>query len=451
MAKQPNVVFVFSDQHRAQATGYAGDPNVRTPNLDRLAAQSVNFTHAVANLPVCGPNRATLLTGTYPTTHGLIVNDIPMANPGVSLGEAYAAAGYDTAYIGKWHIDGHGRHSFIPQERRRGFDHWQVLECAHKYNQSMYYGDTDEALYWEGYDAEAQTRSAQQYIREHNKEKPFLLVLAWGPPHAPYDTAPEEFKFLYDPHTLELRPNVPPEAEAKARQDLVGYYGHITALDTYIGDLRETLRAEGLEDDTIFVYTSDHGDMLGSQRLQNKQVPWDESIRVPLLIRYPRGLGESGKTFEIPLNSPDLMPTLLELSGIPIPAAVEGISYAGLMRGEGSPGVEGVLIENVSPFGQWPRSRGGKEYRGVRTSRYTYVKDLQGPWLLYDNLEDSFQLNNLCNQEAHSVLQQELEALLQQLLQRVGDDFLPGSAYADRWGYVIEEATGKVLDIRQTE
>ncbi len=131
--KQPNIVFVFGDQWRAQATGYAGDPNVETPNLDALTGESVNFVNALAGCPVCSPYRASLLTGQFPLTHGVFVNDVCLSEESVSLADVYSAAGYDTAYIGKWHIDGHGRSSYIPPERRQGFDYWKVLECTHNY------------------------------------------------------------------------------------------------------------------------------------------------------------------------------------------------------------------------------------------------------------------------------------------------------------------------------
>ena len=176
-AAPPNILVVIADQWRAQAFGYAGDPNVQTPNLDRFERQSVHFTQAVAGMPVCSPTRASLLTGQRPQTHGIFINDVPLATNGVTLPKVLKAAGYDTGCIGKWHIDGHGsRSAFIPRERRQGFDYWKVLECTHAYNNSPYYADGPEKLKWDGYDAIAQTRDAQAYLRGRtNSEKPFLL------------------------------------------------------------------------------------------------------------------------------------------------------------------------------------------------------------------------------------------------------------------------------------
>ena len=439
--RRPNVIFVFGDQWRAQATGYAGNPDVQTPNLDRLASESVNFTHAVAGCPVCSPYRASFLTGQQPLTHGVFLNDVCLSDEAVSIARAYKQAGYETAYIGKWHLDGHGRHGHIPPERRQGFEFWKVLECTHDYNHSDYYaGDSDEMLTWEGYDAVAQTREAQQYVRDHADGGPFFLVISWGPPHAPYDTAPQEFRDLYDPATITLRPNVPPEAEAAARRDLAGYYAHCTALDTCLGDLRATLADCDIEDDTIFVLTSDHGDMLGSQGQTKKQRPWDESIRVPFLLRYPRGLGDGGRVVEKFIDAPDLMPTLLSLAGVGIPETVEGEDLSDYARGKPAPSDDAVLIGCPAPFGQFERhNHGGREYRGVRTHRYTYTRDLTGPWLLYDNQEDPYQQTNLCNDPVAADVQATLEALLQRKLAEAADEFLPADQYIARWGYTVNE------------
>ena len=196
MKTPPNVVFVFADQWRAQAAGYAGDRNVRTPNLDRLATESIHFTTAVSNCPVCSPYRACLMNGQYPLTHGVFVNDVHLGHDVPSIADAYKGAGYDTAYIGKWHVDGRGRLAFIPPEGRQGFDFWRAMECTHQYNESYYYGDGETTLKWDGYDAEAQTRCAAQYVRGHDRARPFFLVLSWGPPHNPYQTAPELFRAL---------------------------------------------------------------------------------------------------------------------------------------------------------------------------------------------------------------------------------------------------------------
>ena len=342
LQEQPNVVYVFADQWRAQDAGYAGNRQVRTPHLDRLAAQSINFTHAVAGIPVCCPARATLLTGQHALTHGVFVNDVHLAEGAVSMGKLFKAAGYDTAYVGKWHVDGRGRSNYIPPESRQGFDYWKALECTHSYNSSKYFAaDSDQPSKWQGYDAIEQTKDVQAFIRnrKHAGEDaaPFLLVLSWGPPHAPYDTAPEAYRRLYDADAIELRPNVPPQLAEAAREWIAGYYAHCTALDDCLGALLQTLQEEGLAEDTLFVFTSDHGDMLGSQGEVKKQRPWEESIRVPFLLRWPRRFGWEGCKVDALLDTPDILPTLLSLCGIPIPGTVEGQDFAATIEGGSDP------------------------------------------------------------------------------------------------------------------
>ena len=438
--KKPNVVYVFGDQWRAQSLGCAGDPDVRTPRLDRLAAESINCTHAVAGIPVCTPARATLISGQRPLTHGVFLNDVCLRDDAVSLAQTFGNGGYDTAYIGKWHIDGHGRSNYIPPERRQGFDYWKVLECTHNYNDSPYYaGDSDARLKWSGYDALEQTRDACDYIRGREDDTPFLLVLSWGPPHNPYETAPEEFRRLYDPADMHLRPNVPAELADKAREWIAGYNAHCSALDAYTGMLLDTLEEKGLAEDTIFVFTSDHGDMLGSQGLERKQKPWDESVRVPFLLRYPARFGKEGREIPALIDAPDMLPTLASLCGLKTPDTAEGLDFSGCFDGGPDPSGGEALIACYHPFGEWYRQVGGREFRGLRTVRYTYVRTLEGPWLLYDNEADPYQMENLAGRPEHAALQEELDARLQRRLDQSGDAFLPGMAYVERWGYEVNE------------
>ena len=437
-ANKPNILVVVADQWRAQAFGFAGDPNVKTPHMDRLASQSAHFVNAVSGLPVCSPMRATMLTGQRPLTHGVFINDVPLNPNAVTLGKTLKADGYDTGFIGKWHVDGHGRTVWIPRERRQGFDYWKVLECTHSYNASPYFSDAPEKQVWKEYDALAQTHDVCDYLRSRKKgDKPFLLFLAWGPPHNPYESAPAKYKTMYDPATLKLRANVPAANEQQARKDLAGYYAHCTALDDCMGEIMQTLDDAGLSKDTILMFTADHGDMLGSQGMQRKQKPYDESIRVPMLVRLPEHI--KARKLDSPINSEDIMPTLLGLSGTPIPKSVEGLDYsAHLLRAAASPNDGATLIQCPSPFGEWTRQRGGREYRGVRTTRHTFVRDLSGPWLLFDNETDPYQMNNLVGKPESAALQKELDALLTKKLKERHDDFRPGQEYIAQWKYQVD-------------
>jgi len=233
----------------------------------------------------------------------------------------------------------------------------------------------------------------------------------------------------------------------RARQDLAGYYAHCTAIDDMVAKLLQTLDETGIAEDTIVVFTSDHGDLLGSHGAYKKQQPYDESVRVPMLYRYPRKLGAAGRELDAVMNSEDIMPTLLGLCGVTIPDTVEGLDYSAHMRhvqAGDSPFDGATMIACVQPFGQWNRAaHDGREYRGIVTPRYTYTRDLGGPWLLFDNEKDPYQLNNLIGKPEAADLQSRLEDTLTRKLEEAGDAFEAGPDYLRKWGYTVD-ATGTV-------
>lgn len=443
--EKPNLIIILADQWRAQEMGYAGQSQIKTPNLDSFAGQSVIFENAIATLPVCAPWRASFLTGQYPLTHGVFYNDKPLPNEALTLAEIFKEEGYQTGYIGKWHLNGHqrgedpfsGRDKPVPVDRRQGFDFWKVREVSHNYNNSFYFDETNEKHTWQGYDVFPQTDSAISYISK-NKANPFVLMLSYGPPHDPYFSAPEVFQKLYDPDQLTLRPNVPEEFQDSARKVLAGYYAHATAIDHAFGKLIRSLDSLGISDQTLVLFTSEHGDMLMSKGVLKKQRPWDESIKVPMLIRYPAKLGKASRRIQNPIGTPDLLPTLLGLSGVKIPDSIEGTDFSKDLISKNEPNSEAALIMLPVPFHEWQFSNGGREYRGIRTSRYTYVRDLKGPWLLYDNQVDPYQFHNLTGDIAYKDLQEELETLLQKKLAERKDDFLPADRYMTRWNYLYD-------------
>jgi arylsulfatase A-like enzyme len=220
---------------------------------------------------------------------------------------------------------------------------------------------------------------------------------------------------------------------------LANYYAHCTALDDCVGTLWAALKESALDNNTLIVFSSDHGDLLGSHGRQNKQQPYDESIRVPLLLHWPAGLGTRPRTVDAMIGSEDLMPTILGLCGIRIPDTVEGRNYGGYLNGGENPSDGAELISCATPFGEWSSKQGGKEYRGVRTKRFTYVRDLTGPWLLFDNELDPYQQTNLVGQPQHASLQAELNATLEQKLHAAHDQFLPGETYLKKWGYALNK------------
>lgn len=451
MHSKPNVLFIFADQWRYQSFGYTGNAQVKTPNIDAFARSSINVSNAISGCPVCTPYRASLMTGQLPLTHGAFLNDVAPRLTGPTLAESFADAGYDTAYVGKWHIDGSGdRKGFIPRERRMGFDYWKVLQCTHQYNDSKYYaGDDPELKTWDGYDAIAQTNDLMSYLSERDSSRPFFAMLSWGPPHAPYQTAPEQYRAMYDPAEIELPANVHESVADSAREDLAGYYAHCTALDDCFGVIVAKLHELELFDETIVVFTSDHGDMIGSQGVLKKQKPWAESVRVPFLYSYPAMDGWQPREIDDAfIDSHDLMPTLLGACDLIVPDAVEGTDYSGYLEGGSHPGEPSGVYACYHPFGQWIRGRqggpngfSGREARGLLTKRYTYVIDRNGPWLLYDNKNDPDQLENLVGTESAAEHVREFDAKLRARLAARGDEFLEGIEYVRKFGYEVDPET----------
>ncbi|MFC6964751.1 sulfatase-like hydrolase/transferase [Halocatena marina] len=219
MADQPNVLVVLPDQHRGMATAPAGNTDVHTPTLERLAEEGAHCPNAYANVPVCTPNRGCFLTGQYPHDHGAVANDLSMRSDVETIGETFQDAGYNTAYVGKWHLDGIPRDKFTPPgPRRHGFDHWAVYNCHVDFFGGHYYRDTSEKEHFNDYEPIALTDMALEFLDEQRTdEDPFCLVVSPHPPHAPYEDVPQRYRDQYDPAEIDLRPNVDTDATGAPR------------------------------------------------------------------------------------------------------------------------------------------------------------------------------------------------------------------------------------------
>jgi len=441
MSDRPNILFVFGDQWRSSAVGYAGNPDVKTPHIDALAARSLRIEHCIANTPVCCPWRASMLTGTYPHKHGVYLNDGVLSPNARTFGETFAEAGYDTAWVGKWHVSGRGRDHYIPRDNQHRFEYWRALECTHDYNNSQYYADDDPTpRTWEGYDAIAQTDDLIGWLASRHSASPFLAFLSWGPPHNPYHTAPAQYRQMYDPAKLALLPNVPEEAREKAAEDLAGYYAHCTALDDCMGKLLAAIDEQGLADDTIVVFTSDHGDHIGSFGMWEKAGPWETALRVPMLLHDPSAPHTHGQSSEVVFSMVDHLPTLCGLAGIDAPPQVQGDGLSDhLMKGT-TPTDNQAVYMSCAVYGTWLKQDQRseplyhcREARGLRTTRYMYAEDRDGPWLLYDLQEDPHQLSNRVNEAAMADVQSEMAQRLQNELAKNDDPVEPGEALWERF------------------
>jgi len=439
-AQKPNVIYILTDQWRSTAVGYNGNTIVKTPNLDQLSQEAVVFKNAISVCPLCTPYRAALMTGRFPTSTGMFMNDLYLPERELCMAEIFKSAGYKTAYYGKWHLDGHGRYNNVQPYRRQGFDHWKALECSHQYNNMPYYENEDfEIKHWDKYSPFAIVEDAGKYLEEMAKdENPILLFISLATPHFPHHTAPEEYKQMYPQKDLKLRENVIEDKYPELRQELQGYYAHCTATDKAIGDLILKIKDLGLYDNSIIIFTSDHGEMMGSHgiRPKEKTVAWDEAIKVPFLIRFP-GIGANeGKEVITPLNTPDILPTMLSLAGIKIPECIEGEDLSITLRNPEKQKDRAVLFMSVYPLTITPV----EEYRGIRTMQYTYVKTPDKATMLFDNNSDPYQLNNLVGMPESRKLQERMDRMLRKELKAIGDEnFKSKEYYPEKWGFDFSE------------
>ena len=441
MPEQPNLLVVFADQHRWCDLGCYGNTQVRSPHLDAFAGEALRFTPCFSNSPVCVPARGSLLTGRLPLGHGALTNDLPMRHGTPCVAEVMAGAGYHTGYIGKWHLAGVPRDGAIPAGPGRfGFQEWKVCNCSHRYLDAYYFDEENRRVRIEGYEPVEQTRLAADTMRRHRGE-PWCLFLSWGPPHDPYSAVPPEYLEQYRAEEMLLRPNVAEEIVAtrtrifpreQARQWLRGYYAHVTALDEQFGRLMRALEETGQRENTVVVYTSDHGDMLGSQGLTNKQVPYEESVRVPLLVSWP-GHVRAGACKEL-VGLVDLPVSLLGLLGLRFPEAVDGTDLRALFTDAGAAGLDECYLCELVACHQ-AADRGEREWRAIRTRRHTFARTAaDGGYALFDNEQDPYQMRNLVHEPAAQSLRRELLARLDALITR-HDRLLPWEEFIRHFGY----------------
>ena len=324
-SKRPNVLFVVADQWRGQAMPSAADPNIIAPNLARLAREGVDFRRAYTSYPVCCPSRAAMLTGKFPHAAGVTRNHTLLPLSEKTFSEELKRAGYRTGYIGKWHLDGRESEGFVPVERRRGFDYWAAHNLNHRHYGSVYFRDTPKPIPVDGFEPDHQTDLAIEFVRQKSPD-PFLLYLSWVAPHPPL-TPPERYASMYDPAKLRLRPNVPEQSAAEARKYASAFYALCTAVDANLGRLLAELDAQGLTEDTIVVFTSDHGWTLGSHGVDEIDRPYEESSKIPLVIRYPRRVRARAERQAL-VSNVDYAPTLLSLCGVSHPPGMQGFDLS---------------------------------------------------------------------------------------------------------------------------
>ncbi len=422
LPRRPDILVVLADDHRHDALGCAGHPYVQTPALDRVAAGGVRFTNACVTTSLCSPSRASYLTGCYPHRHGLCTNanrslrsDLP------TYPALLQAAGYETAFLGKWHL---GEQT----ARQPGFDHWAVLRGQGAYAPNDLVVD-DQPVREERYITDALTERAVE-IMTRPRDKPLLLVLSHKAAHGPFVPA-ERHARLYadeDPdlywapdEDVSRKPSRPDRTTYESqRGSVLDYYRCLAAVDESMAALDAELEKTGRRDDTLLVYTSDNGFLLGEHGgLWDKRCAYEPAIRVPLLVRWPRTLPGGAVSGELALNL-DLLPSLLEAAGVKVPPGVQGRSWLPLARG--GTGRDEFLYEyfqDEGPVGSLV---------AVRTRRWKYVAPLdhhggrnaRQPVEMYDLAADPGELRNLAGDPAFAAEREELERTLVRLMDETG-------------------------------
>ena len=463
-AKRPNLVYVFADQLRYFSCGYVGDEYARTPNIDRLASQSCNFHQAVSSTPVCAPHRSSLMTGKYQSSTGMVINELRLSPEHECFGHVLTKGGYQTAYIGKWHMWanelGHHeqtRNGFVPPgPYRLGFaGFWAAYNFNHEYFHSPYFlNDTDRHIRQQ-FEPNGQTDMAIQFIEQaKSKPEPFALFLSWGPPHDPWDwnnVEPSSAE-LFRNVDLPLRPNYsdtpdpyadawatpPPHYHQIVHDWQRAYYAQTASIDNNVGRLMKALDDAGLSDNTIVIFTSDHGEMFGAHGRRAKYIFYEEAARVPFLMRWP-GHIPAKLVSDCLLGTPDIMPTVLSLLGLDpsaldavrIPNAVEGADRSSHALGKGGSDQEAAHMQGMGTTAAW---LDGTEWRALRDHEYTYaIYHRDRSELLFNNRRDPYQLNNLASDRTQTAKLAHYRELSARWRHEQNDTFEACTWYQSRW------------------
>jgi arylsulfatase A-like enzyme len=427
--RKPNVVFFFTDQQRWDCSGLHGNPLDLMPNFDRLAREGTHVAHSFTCQPVCGPARACLQTGTYATTNGCWRNGIGLPTPGSdnyspTLASCFNSAGYRTGYIGKWHLGGpegqvRGERGPIKAGYRGDYQDWlavEALEFSIDEYHTVLYDNDDQPHHLPGYRSDALTDAAIRYIDGH-KADPFFLMVSYIEPHHQNDKDDyppplgyrERYAGRWTPPDLAALPSAKPgdvRAGGSTHQHLAGYWGMVKRLDENLGRIVDALHSLGILDDTIILFSSDHGCHFKTRNAEYKRSCHESSIRVPTMLRG--GPFTGGGQLQQLVSLVDLPPTLLDACGIEAPESMQGRSILPLVRRD----ARAVADWPGEVFVQISESQVG---RCVRTHRWKYsVRDVSGEdrrdgsagryaeEFLYDLHYDPYELVNLIGFESHT-------------------------------------------------
>jgi arylsulfatase A-like enzyme len=454
--RPPNIIVFMTDDQRQDAMSVAGNPILKTPNMDRIALEGVRFRESFVTNALCGPSRASFLTGLYSHAHGYISNADPPAfehQKGIEGQTTYVEllrkAGYKTAIVGKWHLRG------SPSES--GFNQWVIFPWQGEYLDPDMVAN-DAVVKMRGHSEDVVGDQAVAYLRSAPSDRPFCLLVHFKAPHRSWEPPARFEKAFADveipvPRTFEDRlegrpeavrrasmaiadmgdfakrgvsPNLPRE-ERKRRnlQELVkNYYRVLLAVDENVGRVLAALDEKRLADETAVVYTSDNGFFLGEHGLFDKRLMYEPSIRVPMLVRLPSRFQAGQVDSRHMVLNVDLAPTLLELAGVPPPAGLHGRSFLPLLEGREVAWRDAFLYE----YFEYPAAHCARKNRGVRTDRWKLIHFFEQPqeWELYDLRADPDETVNLAGRRDQRERVGQLRARMEALRRELGDIDPPG-------------------------
>jgi arylsulfatase A-like enzyme len=430
--KRPNILIVISDQFRADNLGCLGNPMNLTPNLDGMARRGVVFRQAMTNQPVCAPARAILFTGRYPQQNGVWRNGLGLRPGDATLATLLTQQGYSANYIGKWHLAPNaqqgGGNGAVPPQFRGGFTGlWEganALELvSHPFEGEMYDNDGKPLRFSNQYRADFLTDRAVRFLKQRQDAKPFLLVVSYLEVHHQNDidkfVAPKKYENSY------RNPFVPPDLRpipGSWPSQMGDYYGCVKGMDDCAGTLLDTLKQQGLDRDTIVLFTSDHGCHFKTRNAEYKRSAHDSSLHVPLIVQGP-GFDRSLEIGEL-VSHINVAPSLLEAAGFKPPVEMQGASLLPLVARQAPDWRDEVYVEmSESTTG-----------RALRTPQYTYsaaapqrqaVSDRYTEYQLYDNYADPFQHVNLVSRADRKEISDHLRARLLARIAEAGNQARP--------------------------
>ncbi|HUT30387.1 MAG TPA: sulfatase/phosphatase domain-containing protein [Sedimentisphaerales bacterium] len=444
---RPNMIFIMADDHASHALGCYGSRINKTPNLDRIADEGMRFDNCFCTNSICAPSRAVILTGKYSHINGKIDNraENPFDSSQQTFPKLLQKAGYETAMIGKWHL----------RTEPTGFDYWNVLPGQGKYHNPEFI-EMGQKKKHTGYVTDLITDFCIDWLKGRGSDKPFLLMYHHKAPHRNWqpdekhatmyedadiplpDTFDDDYATRSDAAreqemTIARHLRVPGDTKVEPPEGLSGdalthwkyqrymqdYLRCVASVDDNVGRLLDYLDESGLAANTVVVYTSDQGFFLGDHGWFDKRFMYEESLRMPLLIRYPKETKRGTVNTDIVLNL-DFAPTFLDFASVTVPADMQGRSFRSLLKGKTPRNWRTSMYYH---YYEYPGAHAVKRHYGIRTERYKLIHfyyDIDA-WELYDLREDPHELNNLYGNPAYDGIVKVLKAELERLRKQYGD------------------------------